>query len=98
MELLVIAAALLGGTVLLFFIGIARAVEPSDTDRLQDYLNQGSAPGSSPARRRTGSAASSASEMTQGVEKVLRSMVVGQRLAHNLHSADLQLTVTEYLL
>ena len=98
MDLLIVAAALLGGAVLLFFIGTARAVEPTDTDRLQDYLNDRPSPGSSPVRRRTGIAASSAGEMVQGVEKVLRSISVGERLAHALHSADLQMSVTEYLL
>lgn len=98
MDLLIVAAALLGGAVLLFFIGTARAVEPTDTDRFQDYLNERPSLSSSSVRRRTGNAAASASEMAQGVEKVLRSISVGERLAHTLHSADLQMTVTEYLL
>ncbi len=98
MDLLFVAAALMGGVVLLFFIGTARAVDSSDTDRLHDYLNDRSALSSGPVQRRTGAAASSASEMAHGVEKMLRSMSFGESLAHRLHSANLQMTVTEYLL
>ena len=98
MDLLIIAAALVGVAVLLFFVGTARAVESSDTDRLQEYLNERPTIGSSSVRRRSGNAAATASEMAQGLDKVLRSVSAGENLAQMLHRADLQMTVTEYLL
>ncbi len=98
MDPLVIAAVLIGGVVLLFFVGTARAVDTSDVDRLQDYLNDRSAPSSGPVARRTGSTTTSARDMAHGIEKLLRAGSRGDQLARALQSADLQMTVTEYLL
>ncbi len=99
MSLLLIVAALIGVAVLMFFVGLARAVEPADTNRLEEYLSDQPTLGSGPVPRRTGGGmASSAGEMAQGIDKVLRSVFVGDRLAHMLRSADLQMTILEYLL
>ncbi len=99
MEMLVVVAALVGVAVLMIFIGLARAVDTSEADRLEEYLADRATLGSSAASRRSGGGrASSAGEMAQGLDKVLRSVGFGNRLAHMLHSADLQMTVVEYLL
>jgi tight adherence protein B len=41
---------------------------------------------------------SSVGEMAQGIDKILRSISMGDRLARMLRSADLQMTIIEYLL
>ena len=97
MGMLVVVAALVGVAVLLFFIGLARAVEPSEADRLEEYLRDQQTSGSGSAQRGAGGM-SSAGEMAQGIDKVLRSVSLGNQLAHMLRSADLQMTVAEYLL
>jgi tight adherence protein B len=97
MEMLLIAAALIGVAVLMFFIGLGRAVEPSEADRLEEYLSDHTASSSGPVPRRSGMA-SSAGEMAQGIDKILRSISIGDRLARTLRSADLQMTVLEFLL
>ena len=51
MQFLVIVAVLVGVAVLLFFIGLARAVEPSEAERLEEYLGDRSTLGSGAARR-----------------------------------------------
>ncbi len=99
MPVLLIAAALIGVAVLMFFVGLGRAVEPSDTNRVEEYLADQATLASGSASRRSGSGmASSAGEMAQGLDKVLRSVSLGERLAHMLHAADLQMTTVEYLL
>ena len=99
MEMLVVVAALVAVAVLMFFVGLARTVETSDVDRLEEYLKDRPNMGSMTASRRTGGGvASSAGEMAQGLDKVLRSISLGNRLAHMLRSADLHMTVVEYLL
>lgn len=98
MDPLMLVAVLVGLAVMLFFIGTARAIEPPDTDRLQDYLRDLPAPGATPVPRRSGNVSGSAGEMVQGMDKVLRSLGGGERLSRALQSADLQMTVTEFLL
>ncbi len=99
MEMLLVVAALVAVAVLMFFVGLARAVEPSEVDRLEDYLGDRARPSSGAVSRRTGSGmTSSAGEMAQGLEKVLRSITLGDQLARMLRSADLQMTIVEYLL
>ena len=99
MQMLLVVAALVGAAVLMFFIGLARAVDTSEADRLEEYLSDRPALGSGVTPRRTGGGmVSSAGEMAQGIDKVLRSVSLGNRLAHMLRSADLQFTVVEYLL
>jgi tight adherence protein B len=99
MPVLLIVAVLIGVAVLMFFVGLARAVETPDTDRLEEYLSDRPTLSSGPVSRRTGgSMASSAGEMAQGIDKILRSISVGDRLAHMLRSDDLQMTILEYLL
>jgi tight adherence protein B len=99
MPVLLIAAALIGVAVLMFFVGLGRAVDTSDTDRLEEYLNDRTTMGSGPVARRTGGGlSSSAGEMAQGIDKILRSISVGDRLDRMLRSADLQMTILEYLL
>ena len=99
MPVLLLAAALIGVAVLMFFIGLGRAVDTSDTQRLDEYLNDRSTLGAGPVPRRTGGGlSSSAGEMAQGIDKILRSISVGDRLGHMLRSADLQMTILEYLL
>jgi tight adherence protein B len=99
MPVLLIAAVLIGAAVLMVFIGLARAVDTSEADRLEEYLSDRTTSGSGPVPRRSGGGmAASAGEMAQGVDKILRSVSVGNRLAHMLHSADLQMTILEYLL
>jgi tight adherence protein B len=98
MEILVVVAALVGVAVLMFFIGLARAVDTSEADRLEEYLRDRPTPGSGASRGAGGGMASSAGEMAQGIDKVLRSVSLGNKLAHMLRSADLQWTVAEYLL
>ncbi len=98
MPLLLIVSVVVGLAVLMFFIGLARAIGTSDADRLEDYLGDRAVPGSGPVSRRSGGGMSSAGEMAQGIDKVLRSVSAVDRLGHMLRSADLQMTVTEYLL
>ncbi len=99
MQMLLVVAALVGAAVLMFFIGLARAVDTSEADRLEDYLSDRPALGAGGTPRRTGGGmVSSAGEMAQGIDKILRSVSLGNRLAHMLRSADLQFTVVEYLL
>jgi tight adherence protein B len=99
MSLLLIVATLIGVAVLLFFVGLARAVETSDPNRLEEYLSDHATLSSGSVPRRTGGGmASSAGEMAQGIDKILRSISMGERLAHMLRSADLQMTILEYLL
>ncbi len=99
MQFLVIVAVMVGVAVLMFFIGLARAVEPSESDRIEDYLSDFTTSGSGPVPRRAGGGrASSAGEMAQGIDKILRSVSIGDQLGHMLHSADLQMTILEYLL
>ncbi len=97
MEMLLVVAILVGVAVLMFFIGLARAVDTSDADRLEEYLADRPGLGSGTSRK-GGGGASSAGEMTQGLEKLLRSVSFGNQLARMLHSADLQMTVVEYSL
>lgn len=98
MDVLTLAAVLISVAVMMFFIGTARAIEPPDTDRLQDYLQERPGLSSNPVQRRAGNVAGSTGEMVEGLDKILRSLAGGDRLAHALHSADLQMTVTEFLL
>ncbi len=99
MPVLLIVAILIGVAVLMFFIGLARAVETPEADRLEEYLGDRASLSSGPVPRRTGGGvASSAGEMAEGIDKVLRSISMGDRLAHMLRSADLQMTILEYLL
>jgi tight adherence protein B len=98
MQMLLVVAALVGAAVLMFFIGLARTVDTSEADRLEEYLRDRPGMGSGASRRTGGGMTSSAGEMAQGIDKVLRSVSVGNQLARMLRSADLQMTVTEYLL
>ena len=99
MPFLLIVSVLVGIAVLMFFIGLARAVEPSESDRLEEYLTDRASPSSGAVSRRTGGGmTSSTGEMAQGIDKILRSVTIGDRLGHMLRSADLQMTIVEYLL
>ncbi len=99
MAVLFVVAALIGVAVLLFFIGVARTVETPEVDRLEEYLGDRTTLGSGPVPRRTsGGMTSSAGEMAQGLDKILRSVTIGDQLGHMLRSADLQMTIVEYLL
>ncbi len=96
MDLFVIVGVVGALAVLAIFVGLARAVEPTTTDRLQDFLNERALEQARPGR--SAGLGSSAGELVQGFDKIVRSVSAGDRLAHTLRRADSQLTVTEFLL
>ena len=98
MNIIVLVAILIGLAILVFFIGVARSVDTSEMDRLAEYLSDRSGMASTGSSRRSGGMSASPTEVVQGIDKILRSVTVGDRLARELRSADLQLTVVEYLL
>ncbi len=98
MNITLIAAFLLGFAILIIFIGVARSVDTSETDRLEEYLSDRAGVSNSSDARRSGSMLSSRTEMVEGIDKIVRSIALGSRLERELRNADLQLTVTEYLL
>jgi tight adherence protein B len=96
MEWLTVIGILIGLAILTIFVGVARTLEPSATDRLGEFLND--RPGQ--AQSISGSAAigSGASTLVQSMDRTIRSISLGDRLASALLRADLQTNVTEYLI
>jgi len=98
MGIVLLVGALIGLAVLIFFIGVARSMEPPASDRLEDYLGDQAARMRAEQTRKSSSLGASAGELVQGFDKVLRSVSAGDRLAHALRRAGLRLTVTEFAL
>ncbi len=98
MNIILIVAALFGLAIFIIFIGVARSVDTTEMDRLEEYLSDRTGVSTTVDSRRLGSMLTSRTEMVQGIDKVLRSIAIGERLARELRLADLQLTVIEYLL
>lgn len=96
MELPLIVGLLITLAVLAIFVGVGRALEPSGTNRLEEYVGDQSAHAA--RARRSSKLGASAGELVQGFDKILRSVSAAERLAHGLRRAGLQLTVTEFLL
>ncbi len=93
MDATMLVGLLIGLAVLAIFAGLARSIEPSRAERLEDFLgDQVRRP--APAAR---GLSSSASDLVQGVDKIVRSVSVGEQLAQLLRQADVQTTVTEFL-
>lgn len=93
MEMALLVGGLVALAILAIFVGLGRAIEPSVSDRLEEYLG-GRLAGSETTRvNRPGSAA----ELVSGVDKIVRSASAGEGLARLLRQADLQITATEYL-
>ena len=96
MDMLLIAGLLIGLAILVVFIGVARTLEPPSSERLQDYISDQSLQSlSRPSRRDLGT---SAGELVQGFDKILRSVSAADRLGYALQRAGLRLTVTEFLI
>jgi len=92
MDFSLIVGALIGLAITVVFIGVGRALERVGVDRLQEYIDVRSTQAHSTSRL-----ARSVGELSQGFDKVIRSIAVFDWLAHGLQRADLRLTVTEYL-
>lgn len=93
MDATILVGLLIGLAVLAIFAGLARSIEPSRADRLEEFLGD-------QARRpapTTHGLSSSASDLVQGVDKIVRSVSLGEQLAQLLRQADVQTTVTEFL-
>lgn len=93
MDATILVGLLIGLAVLAIFAGLARSIEPSRADRLEEFLGD-------QARRPAPAAhglSSSASDLVQGVDKIVRSVSLGEQLAQLLRQADVQTTVTEFL-
>lgn len=88
----IIVGTLISLAIVLVFFGIGRALERVGVDRLEEYVGNRSA-----RSRPEASVSASVGEVTQGLDKVFRSLAIFDRLAHALRRADLTLTVTEYL-
>lgn len=97
MELLIVVAVLIGLSVLAIFVGVARAVEPTAAERLEDYVGENAALRQAQAGDGSGGLGASAGDLVRGFDKVLRSVSAADQLAHSLRRAGLHLTVTEYL-
>lgn len=97
MDMILIVAVLLGLAVMLVFVGVSRGMDTGEMDRLAEYLSDRSGVSKVGEGRRSGSLMASPTEMVQGIDKVLRSVAVGDRLARDLRNAELQLTVVEFL-
>lgn len=96
MTMLIIVGVLIGLAILAIFVGVARTLAPSTANRLDDFLTD--RPWQSPAARRNVNLASSTSSIVQTMERGIRTLSVGDRLAGELARADLHTTVTEFLL
>jgi tight adherence protein B len=93
MDATILVGLLIGLAVLAIFAGLARSIEPSRADRLEEFLgDQARRP--APAAR---GLSSSASDLVQGVDKIVRSVSLGEQLAQLLRQADVQITATEFL-
>ncbi len=97
MDMLLIVGLLVGLAILVAFIGVARALEPPGVDRLDDFVGDQAARMRGQPARRSGGLGSSAGEMVQGLDKILRSVSAADRLAYALQRAGLRVTVSEYL-
>ena len=86
-----IVGILISVAILLVYFGIGRALERAGADRLEEYV------GNRTQSRSQTSLSTSVGEVTQGFDKVFRSLAIFDRLANLLRRADLTLTVTEYL-
>ena len=95
MDVFWIVGVLSALAVLAVFIGLGRAIEAPSRNRLEDYLSDELPPigGGAYQGRRSGNV----SELVQGVDKLVRSASLGEKLARSLRQADSQITVTEYL-
>ena len=91
MVLPIIVGTLISLAIVLVFFGIGRALERVGADRLEEYV------GDRTKSRPQSSLSSSVGDVTQGFDKIFRSLAIFDRLAHSLRRADLTLTVTEYL-
>lgn len=99
MDVLLIVGGLIGLAVLVVFIGVARALEPAaSSDRLEDYVGDQYARMRAQRSSRAAGRGSSASDLVQGFDKILRTVSAADRLAYALQRAGLQLTVTEFLI
>lgn len=98
MGIVLLVGALIGLSVLIFFVGVARSLEAPTSDRLEDYLGDQAARLRAEQSRKSSSLGASAGELVQGFDKVLRSVSAGDRLAQALRRAGLRLTVTEFAL
>ncbi len=97
MNMLLLVAFLIGLAVLVVFIGVARSLDTGEQERFEEYLSDRAGMATTGSSRRSGGLATSPTEMVQGIDKILRSVAGGERLAHDLRNADLQMTVVEYL-
>lgn len=97
MEIVLLVGALIALAILAIFVGVGRALEPPTADRMEDYLGDQLSRMRAESSRRSSGLGSSAGELVQGVDKLLRSVSIVDRLAQGLQRAGLQLTVTEYL-
>ena len=99
MDAVLIIGLLCGLAILAVFVGVGRALEPdAATDRLDEYMGDWSTRSRAERANRSPGLGSSAGDMIQGFDKILRSVSAADRLAYSLQRADLRLTVTEFLL
>jgi len=97
MEIPLVVGGLLALAVMMVFLGVARSVEPSSSNRLDDFLGDPSAWKTRQSSRQSSGLGASAGELVQGFDKILRSVSAADQLGHALRRAGLRLTVTEYL-
>ena len=97
MEIVTLVGVLIGLAILLVFVGFAHGQELASDDRLDEYVSGRFAPARSRSSRQTTRLRESASELVQGLDKILRSVSFFDDLAYALQRADLRLTVAEYL-
>jgi len=97
MEILFLVGLLIALAILLLFIGVGKAWEQVSSNRIDDYIGEQLARSRTPTARRTTRLSESASEMVQGIDKILRSLSILDALAYALQRGGLKLTVTEYL-
>jgi len=95
--MVILVGMLIGLAVMLVFVGVAQKQELAETDRLDDYVSDHLAQTRSRSTRQSARLGESASELVQGLDKILRSVTVLDELAYALQRADLRFTVTEYL-
>lgn len=97
MGMVILVGVLIGLAIMVVFVGVAQRQELAGSDRLEEYVSDHLAQTRSRSARRSTRLGESASELVQGLDKILRSLSVFDELAYALQRADLRLTVTEYL-
>ncbi len=98
MQIMILFGITVGVAVILVFLGVARSVESTPADRLEEYMSDQFAQGRSQMSRRSSGPGAAAGEFVQGFDKILSSLGPLDQLGQALRRGGVKLTVTEYLI